>query len=97
MASYWRDFSNLDRCDECPIYKAGFCPGNSYSFTGGAPLEPPCCEFDDNVNMDAVAWELYRSRERYLESKARQEEKERIRRERALKAADTRAQVRYYC
>lgn len=97
MAALWRDFSELDRCDACPIYLAGFCPGNDFSFVGGSPLEPPCCEFDDDTDMDAVVLELKQRRARSQAARSQLDAKEAARKERARKAAQTRAEVRDYC
>lgn len=97
MSAYWRDFSELDRCDFCPIYRAGFCPGNDFSFVGGAPFEPPCCEFDDDMDMDAVVQEMRQRRARSQAAKAQLDAKEAARKERARKAAQTKAEVRDYC
>lgn len=45
---YYRD---IDDCDKCPAYK-DICPGGWRARpTGGTPIEPPCCGWDDDFNV----------------------------------------------
>lgn len=83
-------------CTGCPLIPAHFCNGGFRCY-GGAPIEPPCCDMDEDTDLDEwveEADEKRRAYERRLESKEREE---RLKRERAAKAAETRRAMRYYC
>lgn len=51
----YKEFCDKDlSCEECPIYKAEICNGG-WKCYGGAPIEPPCCSFTDDTDMDEWA------------------------------------------
>ena len=83
-------------CEECPIYKAEICNGGPKCY-GGEPIDPPCCGFNDDTDLDKWASES----ERYLaaiedleDMQARLLENKRIR---AKKRAETTRQMKSYC
>lgn len=39
-------------CEECPIYKEMICPGGWKAGYGGVPIEPPCCSFEEDTDLD---------------------------------------------
>lgn len=83
-------------CDGCPLIKAEFCNGGMACY-GGSPIEPPCCGMDEDTDLDewvAEATERRRRHNEYLRQKA---EQERIKKEKAKKAADTRHRMKIYC
>ena len=50
----WKDIKDLDTfdCVICPVYIEGICPGGYTSSPSGEPVEPPCCAFNDNDDLD---------------------------------------------
>ena len=38
---------DINSCEECPLYKSE-CPGGWTSDPGGTPIEPPCCNWNDD-------------------------------------------------
>lgn len=92
----WKEFSKKESCDGCPLLKNEICPGGMVCY-GGAPIEPPCCCFEDDTDLDE--WvsrylEQQRAREDREDRLAREEAKKK---ERAKKSADTRRAIRWYC
>lgn len=39
-------------CCGCPIKKAEYCLGG-FACYGGEPIEPPCCDMDEDTDLDA--------------------------------------------
>ena len=83
-------------CDRCPLSQEGICPGG-WSCYGGAPIEPPCCSFDDETDLDEWVNEYYSSQYRYEEAEDERIRREKAKKERAKKAAKTRHEMRFYC
>lgn len=83
----WSEFSELENCDQCPLKEAEICPGGYTSDYCGEPLEPPCCSFDDDTDLDE--WVA-----RHFEYERRCEEREdkQIREKAARDAKNKRAQ-----
>lgn len=43
---------NINDCSDCPLYKND-CPGGWSSGSGGTPIEPPCCSWNDDDKIYA--------------------------------------------
>lgn len=54
-------------CCDCPLYN-DICPGGITSNGRGGLLEPPCCMFDDDTDMDEWVTEYYERQRRYEEA-----------------------------
>lgn len=39
-------------CEDCPLNDGECCPGGYTSNGRGEPIEPPCCMFDDDTDME---------------------------------------------
>lgn len=92
----WKDFVEDENCDNCPLLKSEICPGGFHCY-GGEPIEPPCCSFDDDTDLDKWVedyFEQQRAFEKREDARIREEKKKK---ERAKKAADTRRAVCWYC
>lgn len=51
----YKDFINQDlECEDCPLY-SDMCRGGMTSNHNGEPVEPPCCNFDDDTDMEEWA------------------------------------------
>lgn len=48
----WKDFAEIEDCEQCPIKQEGICKGGWTSSPSGMPIEPPCCSFDDDTDLD---------------------------------------------
>lgn len=77
----FKELAELDDCEQCPLYKEEICPGGMTSSPGGIPIEPPCCGFDDDTDLDAWVsdyFERQRRHEAYLDEQyKKQQEKKR--------------------
>jgi hypothetical protein len=92
----WKDFSEKESCDGCPLLESEICTGGWQCY-GGEPIEPPCCCFDDDTDLDEWVsnyWKQQLAREEREDNRIREEAKKK---ERAKKASDTRHAMRWYC
>lgn len=92
----WKDFAQEECCDGCPLLENEICPGGFVCY-GGQPIEPPCCCFDDNTDLDDWVNDYFEQKKRREELEESRLKKEQKKRERARKAAETRRAVRLYC
>ncbi len=92
----WKDFKEEESCDNCPLLKAEICTGG-YQCYGGEPVEPPCCGFDDDTDLEEWVENHHAMELAYEDAEEKRIRKERQRKERAQKAADTRREMRDYC
>jgi hypothetical protein len=45
----------LDFCEDlCPLRHSGDCPGGMVSGYGGQPIEPPCCSWSEDEDLDEL-------------------------------------------
>ena len=73
----WKDFAQEECCDSCPLLENEICPGGFVCY-GGQPIEPPCCCFDDNTDLDDWVndyFEQKKRREELEESRLKKEQK----------------------
>ncbi len=92
----WKEFAKDESCDGCPLLENEICPGG-FTHYGGRPIEPPCCSFDDNTDLDEWVSDYF-ERLRWLEAQEDARiQQERKNKERSKKAADTRRAIRWYC
>ena len=49
----WKDFRQKECCDDCPLLENELCNcRGDIACYGGEPVEPPCCNFDDDTDLD---------------------------------------------
>lgn len=46
--------SEITDCENCPLLKEEICPGGMTSSSDGTPVEPPCCGFNDDTDLDQL-------------------------------------------
>ena len=92
----WKEFSEIEDCESCPIKKAELC-GYGSSCYGGIPIDPPCCFFEDDTDIDEWIKEAYDRQRRYEEYQDKLIREKKAKEQRAKKAADTRQKMRLYC
>lgn len=92
----WKDFAKQESCDGCPLLENEICHGGWVCY-GGAPIEPPCCSFDDNTDLDDYVIGNLEQQRAWEESEDRLVREKTKKKERAKKAADTRREIRWYC
>lgn len=63
----WKEYSDqYEDCKQCPLLKAEICPGGIVSY-GGVPIYPPCCDFDDDTDLDEFIETSLENERRYEE------------------------------
>lgn len=92
----WKDFAEREDCEGCPLLENEICPGG-YACYGGQPVEPPCCSFTDDTDLDQWVDDYFAYQRRREEAESRRLQAEKKKKERAKKAADTRRDLRRYC
>lgn len=92
----WKDFAKQESCDGCPLAENEICTGG-WACYGGEPIEPPCCSFDDDTDLDEWVIRHLEQQRAWEEREDRRIREEAKRKERAKKAADTRRAIRWYC
>lgn len=92
----WKEFLEIEDCDLCPIKEAELCGGGASCY-GGSPIDPPCCFFEDDTDLDEWIKEAYDRRRRYEEYQDKLAREKKAKEEKAKKAADTRHKMRLYC
>lgn len=83
-------------CTLCPLLKAELCTGG-FTCYGGQPIEPPCCSMDDETDLDKWVEDAFEQQRKYEEYLCKKEKEERLKKEKAKKAAETRHRMRIYC
>lgn len=56
----WKEMKDIEDCSVCPLYEAELCTGGVISGYGGDPIEPPCCLFNDDTDLDEYVQESYK-------------------------------------
>lgn len=92
----WKDFVEQEDCAGCPLLENEICPGRWRCY-GGEPIEPPCCSFNDDTDLDEWVNQYFSRQRRYEESEDKRIQAERKKKEQAKKAAETRRDMRWYC
>lgn len=92
----WKEFLEIEDCDICPIKQAELCSGG-YDCYDGSPIEPPCCSFDDETDLDKWIKEAFDRQKKHEEYENKIEREKREKQERANKSAKTRREMRFYC
>lgn len=98
MGMLWKDFCDQGlECDDCPLKQEDLCPGGWTASPGGTPIEPPCCSFDDDTDLEEwvnsaidLQFRMEKAENKRLQQKSKRQEA-------AKKAAETRRAVRWYC
>ena len=96
MGIKYKEIIQDDDCARCPIKRAELCTGG-YACYGGIPVEPPCCSFDDDTDLDEWVKDAFERRKKYEEHQDKIAMKEKAKKEKAKKAAETRSEMRFYC
>ncbi|WP_281513505.1 hypothetical protein [Bacteroides acidifaciens] len=89
--------SEIEDCGNCPLLKEEICPGGMTSSPSGMPIEPPCCSFDDNTDLDKWIEDYYDSQRRYEKYLDRKWEAEQEKKRKAEKAKKRRNYLKWYC
>ncbi len=92
----WKDFREEESCENCPLLKNELCTGRFQCY-GGEPIEPPCCGFDDDTDLDEWVSDQCERLQAYEECEEKKLKETKKRKEHAKKAADTRREIRWYC
>lgn len=92
----WKDFKEKEDCYGCPLLEYEMCTGG-YQCYGGEPIEPPCCNFDDDTDLDKWVDDMFAQRRRREEVEDKRLKAELEKKDRAKKAADTRRAMHWYC
>lgn len=95
----WKEFVEETGCDceVCPIKKNDLCNGASVTCYGGDPVYAPCCDFEDDLDLDEYIEKTLDNIRRYEEWEDKRIREEKAKKEKAKKAAETRKQMELYC
>lgn len=96
MGTKWREIAELEDCDLCPIKKNELCTGG-FACYGGSPIEPPCCFFEDDTDLEEWIEERFERRRKFEQFEAERIRREKAKKEKAKKAAETMREMRFYC
>lgn len=96
MGIKWKEIADAEDCEKCPLKKEEICPGGFVCY-GGAPIEPPCCGFDDDTDLDEYVAEYFKELHRLEAAEDERIRNQKAKQERAKKSAETRRQMRFYC
>lgn len=89
--------SEIEDCENCPLLAEEICPGGMTSSPSGTPIEPPCCSFDDDTDLDQWISDYYDSQRRYEEYLDRKWKEEQEKKRKAEKAKKRRDYLKWYC
>lgn len=89
--------SEIEDCENCPLLKEEICPGGMTSFPSGMPIEPPCCSFDDDTDLDQWIDDYYDGQRRYEEYLDRKYEEEQKKKHKADVSRRKRNYLKIYC
>lgn len=90
-------YKEIDDCEQCPLLKEEICTGGWTSFPSGTPIEPPCCGFDDNTDLERWIEDYYENQRRYEEYLDRKWETEQEKKRKAEIAKKKRNYLKWYC
>ena len=95
----WKEFvdSTDCDCDVCPLKEKDLCNGASVSCYGDEPVYAPCCEFEDDLDLDEYIKRSLDNIRKYEDWEYKRINAARVKKEKAQKAAETRRQLRMYC
>lgn len=89
--------AEIEDCENCPLLEEGICPGGMTSTPSGIPIEPPCCSFDDDTDLDQWIEDYYESQRQYDEYLDRKWEAEQEKERKSEKAKKRRDYLKWYC
>ena len=93
----WSEIANLEDCEQCPLLKEEICNSGFTSSPSGTPVEPPCCCFDDDTDLDTWILDYYERQRRFEEYCDRQYRNEQEKRRKADVAKRKREFLKRYC
>lgn len=85
-----------ETCDVCPLSSSGDCSRGIKCY-GGSPVEPPCCSFDDDDDVGSYVGMRTLRNEVLAEEERKERQAKQRKHEAAIKAANTRREMRHYC
>lgn len=98
MSLLWKDFCDQElECDDCPLKQEDLCPGGWSASPGGTPIEPPCCSFDDDTDLEEWVSDAINLQFKMEEAEDRRLQQKKKRQDAAKKAAQTKRQLKLYC
>lgn len=89
--------SEIEDCENCPLLAEEICSGGMTSSPSGTPIEPPCCSFDDDTDLDQWISDYYDSQRRHEEYLDRKWKEEQEKKRKAEKAKKRRDYLKWYC
>lgn len=90
-------YKEIDDCEQCPLLKEEICPGGWTASPSGSPIEPPCCSFDDDTDLEQWLEDYYENQRRYEEYLDRKWEDEQEKKRKAEVAKKKRNYLKIYC
>jgi len=90
-------YKEIDDCEQCPLLKEEICPGGWTASPSGSPIEPPCCSFDDDTDLEQWVEDYYENQRRYEEYLDRKWEEEQEKKRKAEVAKKKRNYLKIYC
>lgn len=93
----WKEIAELEDCEKCPLYINEICPGGFTSSPSGEPVEPPCCGFDDDTDLDKWVSDYYERQKRYENYLDAKYKKEQEKLKKANIAKQKRTFLKNYC
>lgn len=90
-------YKEIDDCVQCPLLKEEICPGGYTSSPSGTPIEPPCCGFDDDTDLEQWIEDYYENQRRYEEYLDKKWEAEQKKKRKAEIAKKKRDYLKWYC
>ncbi len=60
-------YKEIDGCSQCPLMEEGICPGGWKASPEGEPVEPPCCSFEDDTDIEEWIKDYYAARKQHEE------------------------------
>lgn len=89
--------SEIEDCENCPLLKEEICPGGMTSSPSGRPIEPPCCSFDGDTDLEQWIEDYYDGQRRYEEYLDRKYEEEQKKKHKADVKKRKRNYMKWYC
>lgn len=90
-------YSEIDDCEQCPLKKEEICTGYWTSSPSGTPIEPPCCDFDDDTDLDQWMESYYNKQAKQMSYSYRKLKKEKKKKQEKIQAEKRRKYLEQYC
>lgn len=83
-----------DDCDNCPLKQHDICSGGWQCY-GGEPIEPPCCSFNDDTDLDKWVDDYFERQRVWEDAEGRRIQAEQKRKERNALAQKRRREAKW--